>query len=292
MVPLHARPLTEATHAMPSELFGYQVVDHLGDGAGSSIYAVSHPASGQLYALKHVVRRNDRDVRFLEQIENEYEVGRRVGHPNVRRVIDLHTQRRLFKTIEAALVMELVDGIPLDRRLPPHLPDLVTVFIRTAEALGALHRSGFVHCDFKPANILVGEDLSVKLIDLGQACPRGTAKQRIQGTPDFIAPEQVKCKPVDARTDVFNLGASMYWALCGRKMPTLFTVGRGENSLLCDTIIPSPATINPSVPVPISNLVMECVRIRAEKRPGDMDELAQRLEVMHHVAERAAATHA
>jgi serine/threonine protein kinase len=63
----------------------------------------------------------------------------------------------------------------------------------------------------------------VKVIDLGQACAIGTAKSRIQGTPDYIAPEQVKCAAVTPQTDIYNLGATLYWALTGTHIPTLYT---------------------------------------------------------------------
>jgi eukaryotic-like serine/threonine-protein kinase len=128
----------------------------------------------------------------------------------------------------------------------------------------------------------------VKVIDLGQACPVGTKKERIQGTPDYIAPEQVKCLPVSIRTDIYNYGATMYWALSGRKMPTLFTVGKGENSMLSDDLIPGPSVINPLVPEQLSNFVMECVRLNPKKRPADMGEVARRLEIIQHVIERDA----
>jgi serine/threonine-protein kinase len=288
MTQLHATTFHDPPSELPRTLFDYNVIEHLGDGAGSSIYAVSHSVTGQLYALKHVVRRSERDARYIEQLENEFEVGRRLMHPGLRKVIDLRYVRKLFKTHEAALVMELVDGTPLDHQMPPKLADLIEVFIQAASALGAMHAAGVVHCDFKPGNILVAPDLATKVIDLGQACPVGTVKQRIQGTPDFISPEQVKCKPVDPRTDVFSLGASLYWALAGRRLPTLFTIGRGDNSFLCDSVIPSPHTLNPSVPEPLGNLVMECVRIKPEKRPPSMDELVRRLEIMKHVAQRNA----
>jgi len=128
-----------------------------------------------------------------------------------------------------------------------------------------------------------------KVIDLGQACATGTKKERIQGTPDYIAPEQVKLDPVTARTDVFNFGASLYWCLCGEKLPTLFTCGKGENSFLVDDRIRTPRDVKPSLPENLSNLVMDCVKIKTEKRPADMSEVARRLEVMKFGLERSGA---
>src|SRR5205823_1159523 len=129
---------------------------------------------------------------------------------------------------------------------------------------------GFVHCDLKPNNILLAPDGRVKVIDLGQACKVGTQKQRIQGTPDYISPEQVRREPVTQRTDVYNFGATLYWALTGRNFPTLFTLKRGENSFLVDSQIPTPQALNDEVPETLSNLAMECVRTNPAKRPADM----------------------
>jgi eukaryotic-like serine/threonine-protein kinase len=276
--------------ALPAQLFGYEVVEFLGEGAASRIYAVSDPATHQVYALKHVVVKNPKELRFAEQLINEYEAGRRLRDPLIRRVIDLKVNRTLLRKItEAALVMELVDATPLDQRPPQPLAQTLAIFIQVAKGLAVMHAGGLVHCDLKPNNIMVASDGSVKLIDLGQACPALTVKQRIQGTPDFIAPEQVKCEPVMARTDAFNFGATLYWALCGgKKLPTLFTLKKGDNSLLFDQLIPAPHEQNPQVPLPLSNLVMECVRTNPAKRPGDLAEVARRLEKMRANLERGA----
>src|SRR5439155_14074222 len=140
----------------------------------------------------------------------------------------------------------------------------------------------YVHCDLKPNNILLNEAGDVKIIDLGQAAKQGTIKKRIQGTPDFIAPEQVNCGPVTFRTDVFNLGATMYWSLSSRRLPTLFTVKKKENSFLLDARIDTPHSIDKTIPEQLSNLVMECVKTSPVKRPKNMNEVANRLEVIRH----------
>jgi len=273
---------------LPKSVFGYEVVDFIGEGAGSRIFAVTHPTSKQLYALKYVVPKQDKDVRFVEQLETEFEVGKQVSHPGLRRSLDLKINKTLFRKItEAALVLELFDGVSLERRLPQSMTQLVEVFIKSAEALASLHSLGYVHCDLKPNNILVdAATKNVKVIDLGQAAKIGTAKSRIQGTPDYIAPEQVKCLPVTVQTDVFNFGATMYWCLCGSELPTLFNLKKSENSFLVDAVMTSPRDCNKLVPETLSNLVMECVRTNPQKRPADMIELARRLEIILHVMRR------
>jgi serine/threonine-protein kinase len=272
----------------PAEIFGYEILGVLGEGAGSTIYAASHPQTRQLCALKHVLARNEKELRFVEQLKAEYEVGSKVAHPGLRKSLDLKVKSSwLSKSAEAVLVLELFDGVPLDRELPATLAEQVDCFVQTAAALHALHGQGFVHCDLKPANILVGAGGATKVIDLGQACAIGAKKPRIQGTPDFIAPEQVKCEPCTVRTDVYNFGATLYWCLSGEKLPTLFTAGKGENSFLVNDRIRSPHEIRPAgVPENLSNLVMDCVRIRAEKRPADMGEVVRRLEVIQFAIAR------
>jgi serine/threonine-protein kinase len=275
---------------MPKSLFEYEVLDLIGEGAGSTIYVVSHPVTHQLYALKHVVRKTDKDDRFIEQLEAEFEIGSKVASPGLRKSIDMKINRNLLRrATDAALILELFDGVPLENHIPRQLTDIVSTFIQTAQALAALHHMGYVHCDLKPNNILRDSASGkVKVIDLGQAAKIGTVKTRIQGTPDFMAPEQVKCEPVTAKTDVFNFGATLYFALCGKKLPTLFTLKRGDNSFLIDSKIDSPRDLNPLLPETLSNLVMECVRTNAAKRPEDMNELIRRLEIIEHTIRRDA----
>jgi eukaryotic-like serine/threonine-protein kinase len=162
--------------------------------------------------------------------------------------------------------------------------EVIDTFIQAAEGLKAMNQMGIVHCDIKPNNILRDRHGRVKVIDFGQSCKVGTVKERIQGTPDFIAPEQVNRRPVTIQTDVYNLGATLYWAVTGRHIPTLYTVNKkGENSFLLDTAIPAPGELNPKVPLAVSNLVLECVSTNPAKRPVDMDAVIHRLELGRHV---------
>ena len=270
---------------MAQKLLHYDVIERLGEGARSTIFAVRDPETRQTYALKHVVREDQKDIRFIEQMETEFEISKQFTHPALRRSFDLKINKTLLlKVSEAFLLMELFDGKALDVRLPSRMLDVVDTFIQAAQGLRAMHQMGYAHCDIKPNNILRNDKGQVKVIDFGQSCKIGTIKERIQGTPDYIAPEQVSRRPISVQTDVFNLGATLYWALTGKHIPTLYTVNKkGENSFLLDARIESPMDLNPKVPPALSNLVMECISTKPQKRPADMDQVLTRLELAKHI---------
>lgn len=273
---------------MSQKLLNYEVLERLGEGAGSTIYAVSDPRTRQVYALKHVVRTDPKDIRFVEQMETEFEISKQFNHPNLRKSYELKINKQfLVKVAEAFMVMELVDGKPLDVRPPEGMVEIVDTFIQAAQGLQAMHALGYAHCDLKPNNILRSETGQVKVIDFGQSCKIGTVKERIQGTPDYIAPEQVARRPISVQTDVFNLGATLFWVLTRKNIPTLYTVNKkGDNSFLLDTTMQTPADLNPAVPIGLSNLVMEMVATKPAKRPADMEQVINRLDLIRHILTR------
>ena len=264
---------------LPKPIFGYPVVARLGEGAFSTIYAVTDPKTQQVYALKHVIPADEKHLRFIEQLENEFTVSKLFRHPGLRKCIDYKTRRRLFGGItEAALVMELVDGVTLESSRPNTLPALVNVFLKAGAAIAGLHHLRYVHCDLKPSNILRTPDGKVKVIDFGQTCLNDTKKDRVQGTPDYIAPEQIKCKPIGYYTNVYGFAATLYWALTDRRAPTLYTVKKTERDVVKEQKFPQPSELNPAVPAGLSGLVMDCLQVRPSFRPQSMNEVLQRLE--------------
>jgi eukaryotic-like serine/threonine-protein kinase len=270
---------------MVQRLLHYDIIERLGEGAGSEIYSVRDPGTGRSFALKHVLRKRDKDVRFIEQMETEYEVSRQFTHPSLRKTFELKISKTLLlKKTEAFLLMELFDGKPLEVRPPNSLLETVDIFLQAAHGLKAMHTLGYVHCDIKPNNILRDGQGIVKVIDFGQSAKIGIVKERIQGTPDYISPEQVERRPITVQTDIYNFGATVYWALTGKPIPTQYTVSRqGKYGFLLDTLIQSPLDLNPRVPLPLSNLVMECISTNPKRRPTDMDQAIMRLELAKHV---------
>jgi serine/threonine protein kinase len=270
---------------MAQKLLQYDVIERLGEGAGSVIYKVTDPITRRFYALKYVHREKPKDIRFIEQMETEFQISKQFNHPNLRRSFDLKINKSmLLKVVEAFLLMELIDGRPLDVRPSGSMMETIDTFIQAAQGLGAMHQMGYVHCDIKPNNILRNDGGMVKVIDFGQSCKIGTVKERIQGTPDYISPEQVNRQPVSIQTDVYNLGATLYFALVNKAIPTLYTVNKkGDNSFLLDSRIDAPIKLNPKIPLALSNLVMEMISTRKDKRPVDMDTVISRLELSKHV---------
>ena len=130
--------------------------------------------------MKHVVRQSPR-IFVIEQVENEFEISRQFTHPSLRRSFELKLIKTLLrKKSEAFLLMELVDGKPLDVRPLRALIDIVATFIQAAQALKAMHAMGYAHCDIKPNNILRNDQGDVKVIDFGQACKIGTIERHIR----------------------------------------------------------------------------------------------------------------
>lgn len=267
---------------------GYRVISEIGRGAASVIYLVQDPKTKQIWALKHVVKNNPKEQRFLDQTETEYKIASQLDHESIRKIPRIIKKGTLLKTNELYLVMELVDGISLHEEQPDDLATLVDIFQQTADALAQMHDRGFVHADMKPHNVIVGVDLednyTAKLIDLGQSCKTGTIKKRIQGTPDYIAPEQVHRREITPKTDIYNFGATMYWVLTGKNIPT--AMGHQKDSLmgsLDDSLIEKAtpvSEINPLVPDRLNDIIMECVEVDIDRRPESMHAVADKLDMI------------
>jgi eukaryotic-like serine/threonine-protein kinase len=267
------------------EVPGYQVMQYLGSGARSTIWQIRDRETGELYTLKRVVKREGADVRFLEQGLNEYSVASQLDHPSLRRVFRLRRIKRWLSLREIHLVMEYCPGKSIQEQRPESVAEVVRIFIEVGKALSYMNSRSFVHADMKPNNIIIADDGLVKIIDMGQSCAVGTVKQRIQGTPDFIAPEQVHRRPLDGRTDVFNFGAALYWTLTGKPIPTILPK-KGSVTMLADMTVVPPEQLNPEVPAPLSKLIGDCIEAQPSQRIGSMNEVVSRLGLIGHTLNR------
>ncbi len=257
---------------------GYRVLRELGRGAGSTIYAVEDAGGKQVRSLKHVEKTDEKSDRFLEQAEREYQVAAAVGSRKVRRVEKIIRKKKFLwgRMTDLYLVMEMVEGRSCEQNPPKTIEDALEIFEQVAEGLAAMHAKGFAHADMKPNNIIVDDKLNARIIDLGQSCKVGTIKQRIQGTPNFIAPEQVHRRAITSKTDVYNFGASLYWVLTRTYVPTALDA---NESPVDASLVPrpsKPSEINPRVPAIVDRLVMDCVEADPDMRPT-MQQIFERI---------------
>jgi serine/threonine-protein kinase len=250
----------------------YRVVNELGAGAGSKIFLISDKtAGGKRYALKVVRKQEPEDEIYIQQARTEYEAAQKLNHPAIARVYDFRQRKSWFKVTGCELLMEYVDGKSLDEVEAPELGQLVLIFLQVASALSHMHRRGVFHGDLKPHNIMLTKTGQVKLIDFGTAWVRGQDKNRVQGTPQYMAPEQAIEREVNDKTDIYNLGATMYRMFTGR------FVQQGIPKPGEERKVTIPNKINPRIPEGLNTLIVACLQSDPSKRPAGVFEIRDQL---------------
>ena len=144
-----------------------------------------------------------------------------------------------------------------------------------------MHLAGYVHADLKPNNIMVNAEDEVKLIDLGQSANIREAKPRVQGTIDYMAPEQVNQQVLDARTDVFGLGATLHKVLIGKPIVTDMnqTVSMSSQSLVGKRVSDTTEHHYETLPACINRFMHDCCHDDPDNRIVDMPTLIDRLDL-------------
>jgi len=217
----------------PGAVFGrYVLVEKIGRGAMGEVWVGLDPDLDRKVALK--LLRADQSARPVDRkrLDAEARAMARLAHPNV---VTIHDVGQLGEQLFIA--MEFVDGETLDSwiaRGPHPWTDVLPIMRQAAAGLAAAHRSGLVHRDFKPANVMIGSDGRVRVLDFGLARPEGSGSlldgqagdrsltpadgqdaELIQGSPPYMSPEQHRGAPVDARSDLFSFCVTLFEALHG-----------------------------------------------------------------------------
>jgi serine/threonine-protein kinase len=206
----------------------------------ASIYRATDLRSGREVALKIPHPAMEADPNLYDRFSREEEIGASLDHPNVMRTFPNRDRSRVY------MVMEWVPGRLLRSILAENgkLPQerAIHIALGILDALGYIHNHGVVHRDLKPENIMVDEHDNVKLIDFGIASQAGAKRltyagfSQALGTPDYIAPEQVRGKRGDQRSDLYAMGVMLYEMLSGK---TPFT-GPSPLAVMNDRLINHP----------------------------------------------------
>lgn len=253
----------------------FKVVKALGTGAGSTILLVRDNDQGTKYALKVVKRQSADDDIYVNQALHEFEVAQRLNHPSLLKIYDSRTRRRWFRTEGVELLMEYVDGRPLDETSCRDVGQLVLIFIHIASALSHMHRRGVYHGDLKPGNIMLSRTGQVKVLDFGTAWIKGQPKDRVQGTPQYMAPEQASERVVDDRTDLYNFGATMYRMFTG-EYANLGIPEIGDGALGARHR-KAPIKLRPEIPGTLNETILSCLELSPDRRPAGFFEVKDQL---------------
>jgi eukaryotic-like serine/threonine-protein kinase len=269
--------------AAPRAIGKFQVLGTLGKGAHSSILHVRCQSDGRQYALKIVPIEDKDDQKYYEQAQHEFRVGQMLDHVNLIKIIAFEPQRDwLFRVKKVHLLIEYVNGKTLDTVPALSVPRLVQVFHRVAAGLAHMHRRGVYHADLKPNNILLSRAGDVKIIDYGLAWVKGEAKGRVQGTPEYMAPEQSKHKIVTEQSDIYNLGATMYRLTTFRLPPSTVPApgSPGMSSKVFENLLKPVSEFNFKAPKPLCDLIHKCLAYQADKRPKKVTDVVEQLKAL------------
>jgi serine/threonine-protein kinase len=267
-----ARPLT--TTLEPGQVIAqrYRVQRLLGKGGMGAVYLADDEVLGELVALKIISSAFAADEQaMIARFRREAANARKVSSPSVIRIHDLGEARPglLYLSMEYFAGRTLAEVIT-QRGIVP-IKDAQDILTQVANGLESAHAAGVIHRDLKPSNILVGERGAVKIIDFGLATTgmaEGlTATGAILGTPHYMAPEQMRGKGIDARTDIYALGALAYHLVCGRPPFS------GDNAIAIgfahlSEAPPPPSQLRKDIPANLEAAILAALAKTPDERPA------------------------
>lgn len=259
----------------------YVVEDEIGRGGMGIVYRARDERLGRTVAIKVLSPHLLRDSRARARLEREARAAALLMHESVAAVFALEEY-----AAQPCIVSEFVDGVTLRARLaqgplPPG--EAAALGARIARALAAAHARGIVHRDLKPENVMLTSAGGVKVLDFGiahvddESAGTATATGLVLGTPGYMAPEQLRGRHVDSRTDIFALGVTVYELLTGAA-PFGREASPSVVAAVLERVPAEPMALKPDVPEALSAIVIRCLAKDPADRFATMDEVAAALE--------------
>ncbi len=246
----------------------YRLVRLIARGGMAEVWEGLDQVLARPVAVKVLLPHLARDAAFVERFKREAVAAARLSHPHIVALFDTCSDGGT-----EAIVMELVRGSTLrahlDEQGPMSPAQVIAVGSQVADALAHAHKSGLIHRDVKPGNILLSDDGRVLVADFGiakaaEAASDLTEVGEIVGTAKYLSPEQVEGKPLDARSDIYALGIVLYEALCGRAPFDGANTTATALARLTTTPL-TPRQIKPGVPRGLEEVVLRAMA----REPGN-----------------------
>ena len=253
----------------------YRIIRRVGKGGFGSVILVEDTAIGEEIILKFLNREVASDEGMIRRFKHELLYARRITHENVIRIHDFLILGKSY-----AISMEYFFSHGLDEELKPGALNIkrgVKIIWDICCGMSAAHQVGVVHRDLKPQNVLINDHNLVKVVDFGLAAvdspdARLTKTGILMGTPLYIAPEQIRARTIDARTDIYSLGVVMYEVFTGRPpymaddpMAILFQHVEGKPT--------PPRQLRPDLPAGLEAIILKAMGVDPAKRFQTMDDL-------------------
>jgi serine/threonine protein kinase len=264
---------------MPDKIGKYTIKSELGRGAMGVVYWAEDPRLGRSVALKMMSTTVASDPELLQRFYREAQSAGQLRHPNIVTIYDIDEADGL-----PFIAMEFLEGESLEKIIKAHQDIPVTkkldVLIQVCKGLHYAHQHGIVHRDVKPANIMVLEDGTAKIVDFGVArisSASMTSAGSVMGTPMYMSPEQVMGQTVDARSDIFSLGTVLYEVLTYENPFRGADITVILNKILNE--VPAPlATYLPNCPPELEQIAARALAKNREERYQAAEDLAFALQ--------------
>jgi tetratricopeptide (TPR) repeat protein len=252
----------------------YLVEKTLGKGGMAVVYLVRDTVTQRRLALKRLLIKDPekKQKQVTKFFEHEFHTLSQLAHPRVIEVYDFGKDE-----IGPYYTMELLDGGDLQQLSPMPWKQVCSLLADICSVLSLLHSRRLIHRDLTPRNVRYTRDLKAKLIDFGTMVPMGPCKQ-VMGTPAFTAPEVVTLQTLDARSDLYSLGATAYFALTGRHAYAARNFFELRD--LWRSKPRPPSTFVPDIPKELDQLVLSLVSLDPIARPVNAAEVMERLSAI------------
>ena len=275
---LVATRLETAPHTADRTVGKYRIEHKLGNGAWAIVYQGRHVTLEKKVAIKMLKHQMAMVPEFHDRFIKEATIIGNMLHKNIINVFDVEER---FNTL--FIIMEYLEGIPLDAVLKKEGPlpaeRVVDIFRQVCAGLAYAHERGIVHQDIKPDNLYLMPGGRIKILDFGLACPFGSENFEMEGTIEYMSPEQIDSYPVDARTDIYCLGITAFELLTGKQPFPAGDIGKLMEMHLHEEI-PDPADLIADVPAELSACIRKCCRRNHLERYQSAVEASQALDML------------